>query len=66
MSGPVSTLDAPPTETTATAEMAPCVQVLDDREAMVGAIRVRRALPGGESHGRRVVLRRSHRTGGRD
>jgi redox-sensitive bicupin YhaK (pirin superfamily) len=32
--------------------MAPCVQVLDDREAMVGAIRVRRALP---RLGRRTV-----------
>jgi len=52
MSGPVSTLDAPPTETGASTETAACVQVLDDREAMVGAIRVRRALP---RLGRRTV-----------
>jgi redox-sensitive bicupin YhaK (pirin superfamily) len=52
MSGPVSTLDAQPTSAQASAEAEPCVQILMDREAMVGAIRVRRALP---RTGRRMV-----------
>jgi quercetin 2,3-dioxygenase len=45
LSGPVSTLDAPPTSVGAPAEPEPCVQILLDRETTVGAMRVRRALP---------------------
>jgi redox-sensitive bicupin YhaK (pirin superfamily) len=52
MSGPISTLDAPPTSAAANPDNEPCVQILVDREAMVGALRVRRALP---RLGRRMV-----------
>jgi len=45
MSGPVSTVDAPPTEPAPCAAAAPCVEVTDSRESTVGAMRVKRALP---------------------
>ena len=41
MSGPVTTVDAPPTTQTS-AVAPPCVEVTPAREALVGAIRVRR------------------------
>jgi quercetin 2,3-dioxygenase len=52
MSGPVSVVDASPTEADASHPTAPCVEVSDSREAVVGRIRVRRALP---RKGRRTV-----------
>lgn len=52
MSGPVSAVDAPPTEVDASHPTAPCVEISDSREAVVGRIRVRRALP---RKGRRTV-----------
>ena len=45
MSGPVSTVDAPPTEVRATAVKPACVEISESREGTVGAMRVRRALP---------------------
>src|SRR3954453_3606619 len=45
MSGPVSTTDAPPEATQASRPKPACIEVLPSREAMVGAMRVRRALP---------------------
>jgi hypothetical protein len=45
MSGPVSTVDAPPTDVRATAVKPACVEISDSREGTVGAMRVRRALP---------------------
>jgi redox-sensitive bicupin YhaK (pirin superfamily) len=45
MSGPVSTVDAPPTELRATAVKPACVELFESREGTVGAMRVRRALP---------------------
>jgi len=45
MSGPVSTTDAPPEATQASRAKPACIEVLPSREAMVGAMRVRRALP---------------------
>jgi redox-sensitive bicupin YhaK (pirin superfamily) len=45
MSGPVGTVDAPPTDA-ATGPVEPaCVEVGDSRESTVGSVRVRRALP---------------------
>jgi redox-sensitive bicupin YhaK (pirin superfamily) len=52
MSGPVSTTDAPPTEAQAGAVRPACVEITPSREATVGAMRVRRALP---RRGRRTV-----------
>jgi hypothetical protein len=53
MSGPISSLDAPPTTGEAGAVLPPGVEILQDGEARrVGAIRVRRALP---RLGRRAV-----------
>jgi quercetin 2,3-dioxygenase len=52
MSGPVSTTDAPPTEVQASTVKPACVEVTYSRESMVGAMRVRRALP---RRGRRTV-----------
>jgi quercetin 2,3-dioxygenase len=45
MSGPVTTVDAPPTEARASAPEPVCVQLTPSREATVGAMPVRRALP---------------------
>jgi redox-sensitive bicupin YhaK (pirin superfamily) len=45
MSGPVSTIDAPPTEARASAARPACVEVTPSRESVVGAMPVRRALP---------------------
>jgi quercetin 2,3-dioxygenase len=45
MSGPVSTVDAPPAETRAGAARPACVEITPSREASVGAMPVRRALP---------------------
>jgi redox-sensitive bicupin YhaK (pirin superfamily) len=45
MSGPVSTVDAPPTEVRATAVKPACVEISESREGTVGTMRVRRALP---------------------
>jgi quercetin 2,3-dioxygenase len=45
MSGPVSTVDAPPTELRAPAVRPACVEISESREGTVGAMRVRRALP---------------------
>jgi redox-sensitive bicupin YhaK (pirin superfamily) len=45
MSGPVGTTDAPPTEVRASTARPACVEVTPSREATVGAIPVRRALP---------------------
>lgn len=52
MSGPVSTVDAPPGGGQTGAVETACVQVLAAREATVGRLRVRRALP---RLGRRTV-----------
>ena len=52
MSGPVSTVDAPPTEAEGGHPSPSCVEVSDSREEQVGQIRVRRALP---RKGRRTV-----------
>src|SRR4051812_26365580 len=51
MSGPVTTDDVVPDSETTTSEPA-CVEIGESREAMVGAFRVRRALP---RRGRRTV-----------
>jgi quercetin 2,3-dioxygenase len=45
MSGPVSTVDAPPTEVRATTVKPACVELSPSREGTVGAMQVRRALP---------------------
>jgi quercetin 2,3-dioxygenase len=52
MSGPVSTVDTPPTEAQAGAARPACVEITPSRESVVGAMRVRRALP---RIGRRTV-----------
>jgi redox-sensitive bicupin YhaK (pirin superfamily) len=52
MSGPVSTIDAPPTMPACGHPSAPCMEVSDSREEFVGKFRVRRALP---RRGRRTV-----------
>jgi redox-sensitive bicupin YhaK (pirin superfamily) len=52
MSGPVDTIDALPTEAQASAVKSACVEITPSRESMVGAMRVRRALP---RRGRRTV-----------
>jgi redox-sensitive bicupin YhaK (pirin superfamily) len=52
MSGPVSTVDASPAVADCSHPSAPCVEVSDSRDAVVGQIRVRRALP---RRGRRTV-----------
>jgi quercetin 2,3-dioxygenase len=52
MSGPVSTVDAPPTDAHASAAKPACVEITPSRESVVGAMRVRRALP---RIGRRTV-----------
>ncbi|PWI05520.1 pirin family protein [Streptomyces sp. NWU339] len=52
MSGPVSTVDAPADQADTGHPAPPCLEVSDSREATVGAIRVRRALP---RRGRRTV-----------
>src|SRR5215217_5825530 len=52
MSGPVSTVDAPPTEAQASPAKPACVEITPSRESVVGAMRVRRALP---RIGRRTV-----------
>jgi redox-sensitive bicupin YhaK (pirin superfamily) len=52
MSGPVGTVDAPPTEARASAVKPACVEITPSRESVVGAMRVRRALP---RIGRRTV-----------
>ncbi len=52
MSGPVSTIDAPPAVADCSHPSDPCVEVTDSREEHVGKIRVRRALP---RRGRRTV-----------
>lgn len=52
MSGPVSTVDAPPAVADGGHPTAPCVEVGESREAQVGRFRVRRALP---RRGRRMV-----------
>ncbi|MFD1828209.1 MULTISPECIES: pirin family protein [Streptomyces] len=52
MSGPVGTVDAPASRADTGHPTAPCVEVSDSREARVGRIRVRRALP---RRGRRTV-----------
>ena len=51
MSGPVSTIDAPAERTSGHSE-PPCLEISQDREASVGRIQVRRALP---RKGRRAV-----------
>jgi quercetin 2,3-dioxygenase len=51
MSGPVSTVDAPPTGASSAVKAA-CVEITPSRESVVGAMRVRRALP---RIGRRTV-----------
>jgi quercetin 2,3-dioxygenase len=45
MSGPVGTVDAPPGDARAGAVRAACVEITPSREAAVGAMPVRRALP---------------------
>jgi quercetin 2,3-dioxygenase len=45
MSGPVGTIDAPPTEVRASAAKPACVEITPSREAAVGSMPVRRALP---------------------
>jgi redox-sensitive bicupin YhaK (pirin superfamily) len=45
MSGPVGTVDAPPTEARSSAARPACVEISPSREATIGAMRVRRALP---------------------
>jgi redox-sensitive bicupin YhaK (pirin superfamily) len=52
MSGPVSTVDAPPSEAQASAVRPACVEITPSRESVVGSMRVRRALP---RIGRRTV-----------
>jgi redox-sensitive bicupin YhaK (pirin superfamily) len=52
MSGPVGTVDAPPTDARASAVKPACVEITPSRESVVGAMRVRRALP---RIGRRTV-----------
>ena len=52
MSGPVSPVDAPPAELEASAVAPACVEISPSRDALVGAMRVRRALP---RRGRRTV-----------
>ncbi|KAF4406939.1 MULTISPECIES: pirin family protein [Streptomyces] len=52
MSGPVSTVDAPASRADTGHPSAPCVEVGDSREARIGGLRVRRALP---RRGRRTV-----------
>ncbi|MFV2119916.1 pirin family protein [Streptomyces sp. Act-28] len=52
MSGPVSTVDAPADHAATGHPAPPCLEVGDSREATVGAVRVRRALP---RRGRRTV-----------
>ena len=52
MSGPVSTIDAPPTTADCGQPSAVCLQVSDSRDEFVGKVRVRRALP---RRGRRTV-----------
>jgi redox-sensitive bicupin YhaK (pirin superfamily) len=52
MSGPVTAIDASPTEADCSHPSAPCVEVSDSRDEQVGKIRVRRALP---RKGRRTV-----------
>jgi quercetin 2,3-dioxygenase len=52
MSGPVGTADAPPTAAQAGAVKPACVDITPSRESVVGAMRVRRALP---RIGRRTV-----------
>jgi redox-sensitive bicupin YhaK (pirin superfamily) len=52
MSGPVTSADAPPEQRTPDSPAPPCAEVFDDREATVGTITVRRALP---RRGRRTV-----------
>ena len=52
MSGPVATIDAPPTLPDCGHPTAPCVTITDSRDEQVGAVRVRRALP---RKGRRMV-----------
>src|SRR5512132_1149887 len=52
MSGPVGVADAPPTETQASTVTPACVEITPSRESVVGAMRVRRALP---RIGRRTV-----------
>jgi hypothetical protein len=50
--GPVGTVDAPPTEAGASVVKPACVEITPSRESVVGAMRVRRALP---RIGRRTV-----------
>jgi redox-sensitive bicupin YhaK (pirin superfamily) len=45
MSGPVGTIDAPPTEGRASTVKPACVEITPSREASVGSMPVRRALP---------------------
>jgi quercetin 2,3-dioxygenase len=52
MSGPVTSVDAPPEQRTPDPPGPPVAEVLDDREAKVGNLTVRRALP---RRGRRTV-----------
>ena len=52
MSGPVSTVDAPPAVADCCHPSPPCIEVTDSRDEQVGKIRVRRALP---RKGRRTV-----------
>jgi redox-sensitive bicupin YhaK (pirin superfamily) len=52
MSGPVSTVDASPTDAVASTVKPACVEITPSRESVVGAMRVRRALP---RIGRRTV-----------
>jgi quercetin 2,3-dioxygenase len=52
MSGPVSTVDVSPTEAQAGTVKPACVEITPSRESVVGAMRVRRALP---RIGRRTV-----------
>ena len=52
MSGPVGAVDASPTDAQASAVKPACVEITPSREAVVGAMRVRRALP---RIGRRTV-----------
>ena len=52
MSGPVSTIDAPPTIADCGHPSAPCMELSDSREEFVGKVRVWRALP---RRGRRTV-----------
>lgn len=52
MSGPVNTTDVPPVAADDSHPIAPCLEVGESREEVVGRIRVRRALP---RRGRRTV-----------